>query len=398
MELLDVGKNKESIKNNCYFKKGSEEMAEIQKRKHRKMFFLFLLLAGAIFFLLPKTIYAETIKGERSQLIPPVTSIYGTKVLIIKPNAPQLKMIEGSSQQLYYQVLPTTALNPKVTFATSDKKVVSVDSKGVMKGLMPGRAIITISSTDGSGVRTRVTVQVTKKVSRVKNIAHRGIVDVAPENSMAAFKAAGEKGFWGIEFDIQTTKDHRFIVMHDADIARMTNGSGYVKDYTRWEIRRYKIDSGENLKDLPTQRIPELTDVLNLCRAYNMVPVIELKEVQVSELGEFLAILKKYDLEDRAVVISFKLELLEWLRSQSETLQLQWIEKSMSTSHITLCSSRKIDIDTKLHGVTEQKVRFAHELGVAVNCWTILKDTEYQRMQDADVDYITMDMIPPALR
>ena len=70
----------------------------------------------------------------------------------------------------------------------------------------------------------------------------------------------------------------------------------------------------------------------------------------------------------------------------------------MSTSHITLCSSRKVDIDTKLHGVTEQKVRFAHELGVAVNCWTILKDTEYQRMQDADVDYITMDMIPPALR
>lgn len=329
---------------------------------------------------------------------PPLPNVYHTKVMAIKVNAPQLKIIEGTSQQLYYQVLPTTAWNTKVTFSSSDKKVVSVDSKGVMKGLKPGRAIITISSTDGSGVRSRITVDVTKTISKVKNIAHRGIVTEAPENTMASFRIAGEKGFWGIEFDVQSTKDHHFVVMHDSDIARMTNGTGYVKDYSRWELRRYKIDSGENLEQLPIQRIPELADVLKLCQSYDMTPVIELKEVKPSEIPSFLEVIRKYDMEGRAIVISFKMQLLELLRNHSDTLQLQWIEKNMSVSHINECSIKRMDIDTKFSGLTKSKVEYAHSQDVLVNCWTILNDKEYMRMQNAGVDFITMDMIPPVLR
>lgn len=325
-------------------------------------------------------------------------SVQSGKVINIRVNAPQLKIIEGTSQQIYYDVLPINAFNTKVTFSTSDKKVLSVNSKGVMKGLTPGRAIITISSTDGSGVKTRVIVDVAKKVSQVKNIAHRGIVTEAPENTMAAFKIAAEQGFWGIEFDVQSTKDHQFVVMHDSDLARMTNGTGYIKNYKRWELRKYRIDSGANLKSLPTQRIPDLPEVLKLCQSYNVVPVIELKEVQLLELPNLLELLQKYDMEDKAVIISFKLELLEWLRSHSDILSLQWIEKKMSTEHMNQCSLLNIDIDTKFYGLTKTKVDYAHSKNVLVNCWTILNDTDYLRMQDVGVDFITMDMIPPALR
>lgn len=331
--------------------------------------------------------------------VPSTTQAKGRKnVQQIQVNAPHIKIIKGTNQQLYYKVLPVTALNTKVTFSSSDKKVVSVDSKGMITGLIAGRAIITISSTDGSGVRERVIVDVAKPISKVKNIAHRGLVSEAPENTMAAFRVAGEKKFWGVEFDVQSTKDHKFVIMHDADLARMTDGTGYVKDYTRWELRRYKIDSGENLEKLPIQRIPELSDVLKLCQTYNMVPVIELKEVKPSELPYFLEVLQQYDMEDRAVVISFKMELLEWLRGHSEQLQLQWIEKNMSVEHINECSMRNIDIDTKFYGLTKSKVDYAHSQKILVNCWTIIDDKSYRRMQEAGVDFITMDMIPPSLR
>lgn len=362
----------------------------MDKREWRIAFCLFfaisLLLLGR-----PKDVLAE--KKEIIQS----PSVQGVKVVNIRVNAPQLKIIEGTSQKLYYTVLPVNAVNTKVTFSTSDKKVVSVDSKGVMKGLTPGRAIITIASTDGSGVRKRVIVDVAKKVSKVKTIAHRGIVTEAPENTMAAFKVAAEQEFWGIEFDVQSTKDHQFVVMHDSDLARMTNGTGYIKNYKRWELRRYRIDSGANLDKLPIQRIPDLPEVLKLCQSYNVVPVIELKEVQLMELPGLLELLQKYDMEDKAVIISFKLELLEWLRNHSEQLQLQWIEKKMSTDHINQCSRLNIDIDTKFYSLTKPKVDYAHSRNVLVNCWTILNDKDYQKMVSFGVDFITMDIIPPVL-
>lgn len=341
-------------------------------------FFFFILI-------LPIQVFAQA---------PMNIGIYGRRVLAIRVNAPRIKMFQGTTQKLYYEVLPTTVVNSKVTFSSSDKKILSVNSKGVMKGLMSGRAVVTVASTDGSGVKSRVTVDVVKKVTKVKNIAHRGLVTEAPENSMAAFHAAVEKGFWGIEFDIQATKDHKFIVMHDSDLARMTNGTGYIKEYNRWELKRLRIDSGKNLESLPTQRIPELSEVLNLCQAYNVVPVIELKEVKVSELPEFLKLLEKYDMEDKAVVISFKMELLEWLRNHSSLLELQWIEKRLSTEHVNECSRRQINIDSKLHSITKKKVKYAHEQDVLVNAWTAVKATEYQRMVSFGVDFITMDMLP----
>ena len=389
VEHLDAGKNKDY--NTSYLSliiiniEGSEEM---EKKKFGVSSFLLLGII-AFFFCSPQVAYADN-KNVTSSV-----SLSKGKVTEIQVNAPQLKIIEGTSQQLYYRVVPTNALNTKVTFSTSDKKVLSVDSKGIMKGLMPGRAIITIASTDGSGVRTRVVVDVAKKVSKVKNIAHRGIVTEAPENTMEAFRAAAEKGFWGIEFDVQSTKDHQFVVMHDADLARMTNGTGYIKDYTRRELRRYKIDSGAKLEELPIQRIPDLAQVLKLCQNYNVVPVIELKEVQLMELQGLLELLQKYDMEDRAIVISFKLELLEWLRKNSEELTLQWIEKKMSTEHINQCSLLNIDIDTKFYGLTKAKVDYAHSKNVLVNCWTILTEKDYRRMQSLGVDFITMDIIPP---
>lgn len=361
-------------------------------KRVEKIFFCFFFAIFVSMLIGPKNVSADTNTMIQSP------SVQNIKVANIKVNAPQLKFIEGTSQKLYYQVLPVNAENAKVTFSTSDKNVVSVDSKGVMKGLTPGRAVITIASTDGSGVRTRVVIDVAKKVSKVKTVAHRGIVTEAPENTMAAFKAAAEKGFWGIEFDVQSTKDHQFIVMHDSDLARMTNGTGYVKDYKRWELRRYRIDSGTNLEKLPIQRIPDLPEVLKLCQSYNVTPVIELKEVQLMELPYLIELLQKYEMEDKVVIISFKLELLEWLRNHSEQLQLQWIEKKMSTDHINQCSRLNIDIDTKFYSLTKPKVDYAHSRNVLVNCWTILNDKDYQKMVSFGVDFITMDMIPPALR
>ncbi|MBQ8232441.1 MAG: glycerophosphodiester phosphodiesterase [Lachnospiraceae bacterium] len=89
--------------------------------------------------------------------------------------------------------------------------------------------------------------------------AHRGLYDNdsrAPENSMAAFKKAVEGGY-GIELDVQLTKDKIPVVFHDYTLKRVCGVEGKVCDYTFEELQEFKLcQSGE--------KIPRFEDVLTL--------------------------------------------------------------------------------------------------------------------------------------
>ena len=69
-------------------------------------------------------------------------------------------------------------------------------------------------------------------------ISHRGACTLAPENSLPAFRLAGELGYWGVECDVSVTKDGNFVLMHDSTVNRTTNGRGFVSHFTLEEIRK----------------------------------------------------------------------------------------------------------------------------------------------------------------
>ena len=68
--------------------------------------------------------------------------------------------------------------------------------------------------------------------------AHRGLSNQFPENSIVAFREAGKVPcFYGMETDVQMTKDGVLVCMHDKTNDRTTNGTGKVSDYTWKELR-----------------------------------------------------------------------------------------------------------------------------------------------------------------
>ena len=73
--------------------------------------------------------------------------------------------------------------------------------------------------------------------------AHRGLHDEKkgiPENSKAAFKRAVDAGY-GIELDVQLTKDRIPVVFHDFTLERMTGQQGKVCDYTYDELKEFRL-------------------------------------------------------------------------------------------------------------------------------------------------------------
>ena len=85
-----------------------------------------------------------------------------------------------------------------------------------------------------------------------RHYAHRGLFDNktdAPENSLAAFKKAVDAGY-GIELDVQLSKDDKLVVFHDATLKRMCGIDGNVWDYTLEELQQMKLLSSN--ETIPT--------------------------------------------------------------------------------------------------------------------------------------------------
>ena len=96
-------------------------------------------------------------------------------------------------------------------------------------------------------------------------IAHRGSHLKFPENTLAAYEEAIKEGADYVEIDLRTTKDGHLVIMHDESTTRMTGIKGDIKDLNYSDIRDLKIKPAV-AGDTTTYRIPELIDVLNLCK------------------------------------------------------------------------------------------------------------------------------------
>ncbi len=89
--------------------------------------------------------------------------------------------------------------------------------------------------------------------------AHRGLHDKKkgiPENSMAAFARAVEAGY-GIELDVQLSKDRIPVVFHDFTLERMTGQPGKVYEYTFEELKQFRLDGTD-------EQIPTFEEFLNM--------------------------------------------------------------------------------------------------------------------------------------
>ncbi len=76
--------------------------------------------------------------------------------------------------------------------------------------------------------------------------AHRGFNTAAPENSLPAFGAAVALGASEIEFDLWETKDGEIVSIHDSKLDRVSDGTGFVWEYTLDELRQFNFGKGYN--------------------------------------------------------------------------------------------------------------------------------------------------------
>ena len=178
--------------------------------------------------------------------------------------------------------------------------------------------------------------------------AHRGLHGSGrPENSMAAFSAALERGY-GIELDIHLMKDGNLAVIHDASLLRTADADVRIEDLTTEDLKNYPLEGTQQL-------IPLFSQVLELY-AGKAPLIVELKPEGGNQAALCEAACKLLEGYKGAYCIeSFHPACIAWLKKnrpeeirgqlaenffKSEKCNLPWHIKFAMTSHILNFLSR----------------------------------------------------------
>ncbi|XP_074605932.1 glycerophosphodiester phosphodiesterase 1-like [Acropora palmata] len=195
--------------------------------------------------------------------------------------------------------------------------------------------------------------ETSEKTSSPAIIAHRGGSAEAPENTLAAFKMAKENGAYGVEFDVDFTKDGKAVVIHDSTVDRTTNGKGLVGEFTFEEIRKLDASCKHPLSDkFPKEKIPALEEVVELCSSLGLKMLIEIKKgTNVKETALFLKnLFSSYQLYDKALVCCCYPSVIYQIRKTDLkiTTALVWWRDSFSYSVTGGKELHEIDSPTKV--------------------------------------------------
>lgn len=222
--------------------------------------------------------------------------------------------------------------------------------------------------------------------------AHRGASATAPENTMAAFRAALEAGATYSELDVQRTADGRIIVLHDADLLRMGGDPRKVKDLTAAELQSVDIGRKHD-RAFAGEVPPTLEEVIALVRG-RMKLNVELK-YNVPDPGlaaAVIGLLKREDFLDQVVITSLDYAALR---------QVERLEPAVPTGHIvTAAVGDVLRSDADFLSLNSARasaslVSRAHASGKQVHVWTVNDPEVMLRMIERGVDNIITD--DPAL-
>ena len=237
--------------------------------------------------------------------------------------------------------------------------------------------------------------------SAPKLVAHRGLSSLYPENTTSAFYGAAKYGFDAFELDIHTTKDGEWVVIHDDDVDHMTDGTGEVESFTLEEILRLNIDNGSHIEEEEIKslalRIPTLRQTLDICKEWNIPPVIEIKKCDITLLPTLKDLLDEYEISDKAVIISFNKEYLEAYRSLDKDAEILYLANEPTKEDIDWCIENDFGINFNMWLLykTFDAIRYARQKDVTIAAWTVDNTFFADIMVLFGAEYITTNKILP---
>jgi glycerophosphoryl diester phosphodiesterase len=170
-------------------------------------------------------------------------------------------------------------------------------------------------------------------------VAHRGQAENYPENTLIGLEAALKSGACYIEFDVQSTADDRFVVIHDAELERTTGVKGNLLEMSYHDLVKIRAHEPDRFSlTFENECIPALIDVIHMLQRYPKARAfVEIKEETLGHFGvekimpallNELAIIKH-----QCCIISFNYDAIAYVKKHSDYLAGWVLHAYDDTSH-----------------------------------------------------------------
>ncbi len=225
-------------------------------------------------------------------------------------------------------------------------------------------------------------------------IAHRGLSGIETENTIAAFTAAANRSYYGIECDLQSSRDGKLIITHDDTLLRLGLLNVHIPSYTYDEIRRFTLIDRKtgNLND--NLVIPLFSDYLNICRTYQKHAIVELKEgLSLEDIDEAIRQIHKHHSPTDASLISYSEKYLTHARKNYPGINLLFLANKMNDKVYDLCERNQFHLNILATEITEANLKKFHLLGLKVGVFTVNDKDHAEKLIRMGVDFITTDIL-----
>jgi len=231
---------------------------------------------------------------------------------------------------------------------------------------------------------------------------HRGASGYAPENTLEAFELAAKQGAYGVELDVQLTRDGELVVAHDEWLERVSEGQGFLKDYTLKELKGLHFN--KTFPSFANARIPTLREVYELLKPTGLYVNAELKN-SVFDYPELerrvLELAAECGMSDSVIYSSFNHHSMLRMKALDSAAVCGLLYEGVLVRPWEYAKALGMDA---LHPqfcetlITKGECEEAHALGLKVNTWTVNGETELGMVIAAGVDGIITNYPDRALR
>lgn len=236
------------------------------------------------------------------------------------------------------------------------------------------------------------TIKFDKKNALV--VAHRGLSGIERENTNAAFVAAGNRSYYGIETDFHRTADGKFIISHDQSLKRVSGEDIDVEAVSLAVAQQVVLFDKDGTKNRADLRPASLENYISICKKYEKHCVLELKSIFTEEeTDRYLAIIRALGYLENVTFISFYYENLEKIRAVYPEASVQFLFSELTDEIREKVKRDRFDVDAYFKTLTKEDVDDFHAAGLVVNCWTVDTKEDGERMAEWGVDYITSNIL-----
>ena len=227
----------------------------------------------------------------------------------------------------------------------------------------------------------------------VRMVAHRGVSGLERENTCAAFVAAGNRSYFGVETDIHRTADGQYIVFHDDNLVRLLGDERVVEEMRFDELRALRLTDldGNARGDL---LLPTLAEYVNICKKYDKDCVLEVKNhFEPEDIDNVIGIIRGIGWLERTIFISFDLPNMLCIREKLPQQRAQYLVSTFGDDLLSILTQNHLDLDIKYSSLSAEQVRACHEAGIQVNVWTVNEAADAERLAGYGVDFITSNIL-----